>query len=52
MQGKAEDAGGLSPVKDDNAALRFPFRRSSYYYFLTLLSNMYCTPAVYLAGGT
>ena len=28
MQGKAKDAGGLSPVKDDNAALRFPVRRS------------------------
>ena len=22
MQGKAEDAGGLTPVKDDNAAMR------------------------------
>lgn len=24
MQGKAEDADGLTPVKDDNAAMRFP----------------------------
>ena len=26
LQGKAEDAGGLTPVKDDNAAIRFPDR--------------------------
>ena len=26
LQGKAEDAGGLAPVKDDNAAMRFPDR--------------------------
>lgn len=23
MQGKAEDAGGMAPVKDDNAAMQF-----------------------------
>jgi len=26
MQSKAEDAGGLTPAKDDNAAIRFPDR--------------------------
>ena len=26
--GKAEDAGGLSPVKDDNAAARYFIRRT------------------------
>ncbi len=34
MQGKAEDAGGLTPVKDDNAAMRTlylrTFARNSY----------------------
>ena len=28
MQGKTEDAGGLAPAKDDNAAMRFPDRRT------------------------
>ncbi len=28
MQGKAEDAGGLSPAKDDNAAMRTLYPRT------------------------
>ena len=28
MQGKAEDAGGLTPVKDDNAAMRTLYLRT------------------------
>ena len=28
MQGKAEDTGGLSPVKDDNAAMRTLYLRT------------------------
>ena len=28
MQGKAEDAGGLTPAKDDNAAMRALYPRT------------------------
>ncbi len=28
MQGKAEDAGGLTPAKDDNAAMRTLYPRA------------------------
>jgi len=35
LQGKAEDAGGLTPVKDDNEVMRVPNRRT----FLSIFGN-------------
>jgi len=35
LQDKAEDAGGLTPVKDDNEVMRFPDCRT----FLSIFGN-------------